>query len=117
LLFRNTSIPRKFKWTGELRINTETDHKERVCNVTLSETSEGSLERLRFSICFNASISFLLLEKLFTLEDLQCLQPALTPVAETARLGPEKESDAQALSTLFYYMSSRKLVYPLFSHS
>jgi hypothetical protein len=108
-------IPRKFKWTGELRINNEKDHKERVCNIMLSETSEGSPERLRFSICFNSSISFLLLEKLLTLEDLQCLQPALTPVAETAKLGPENEADAQALSTLFVYMTSRKLVCPLFS--
>jgi hypothetical protein len=109
-------IPRKFKWTGELRINTSKDLKERVCNVMLSEASEGSPERLRFSICFNSSISFLLLEKLFSLEDLQCLQPALAPVAETAKLGPENEADAQALNTLFLYMSSRKLVCPLFSH-
>jgi hypothetical protein len=108
-------IPRKFKWTGELRINTEKDHKERVCNVMFSDASEGSPERLRFSICFNPSISFLLLEKLLPLEDLQCLQPALTPVAETAKIGPENEADVQALSTLFIYMSSRKLVCPLFT--
>jgi hypothetical protein len=108
-------IPRKFKWTGELRINTGKDHKERVCNVTLSDASEGSPERLRLAICFNSSISFLLLEKLLPLEDLQCLQPALTPVPETAKIGPENEADAQALNTLFLYMSSRKLVCPLFT--
>ncbi|KAI0307557.1 hypothetical protein B0F90DRAFT_1674737 [Multifurca ochricompacta] len=107
---KNTSIPRKFKWSGELRINTEKDHKERVCNVAFSEPSEGSLDRLRFSICFNPSVSFLLLEKLLSLGELQSLRPALTPVSETARLGPENEVDVQPLNTLFFYMSSRKLV-------
>ncbi|KAI9445468.1 hypothetical protein H4582DRAFT_1915640 [Lactarius indigo] len=82
--------------TAELCINTEKGHKERVCN--------GSMERLRFSICFNSS------EKLFSLAELQCLRPALTPVAEIVKLGPEGEADTQPLNTLFIHMSSRKLV-------
>ncbi|KAH9043764.1 hypothetical protein EDB85DRAFT_2080724 [Lactarius pseudohatsudake] len=109
-ILKNTHIPRKYKWNGELCINTEKGHKERVCNVSLSDPSEGSMERLRFSICFNSSVSSLLLEKLFSLAELQCLRPALTPVAEVAKLGPEGEADTQPLNTLFIHMSSRKLV-------
>ncbi|KAH9075786.1 hypothetical protein EDB83DRAFT_2352309 [Lactarius deliciosus] len=109
-ILKNTHIPRKYKWNGELCINTEKGHKERVCNVSLSDPSEGSMERLRFSICFNSSVSFLLLEKLFSLAELQCLRPALMPVAEVAKLGPEGEADTQPLNTLFIHMSSRKLV-------
>ena len=109
---RNTPIPRKFKWSGELRMNVGKDHKERLCNVTLSDTSDGSIARLRFSICFGPTVSFLLLEKLFSLGELQCLRPALTPVAEIARLGPDSQADEKSLTTLFYYMSSRKLACP-----
>ena len=109
---RNTHFSRKYKWNGELCINTEKGHKERVCNVSLSESSDGSPDRLRFSICFNSSVSSLLLEKLFSLAELQCLRPALTPVAEVAKLGPESEADMQPLNTLFIHMSSRKLACP-----
>lgn len=109
-LLKKTSIPRKFKWSGELRINTEKDHKERLCNVTLSDVTDGSAARLRFSICFTPSVSFLLLEKLFSLGELQWLQPALTPVAEIAKLGPDTPADEKLLSPLFLHMSSRKLV-------
>jgi len=109
ILCRKTTIPRKFKWSGELRINTEKDRKERLCNVTLSDVTDGSAARLRFSICFTASVSFLLLEKLFTLGELQCLRPALTPVAEIAKVGPDTPADEKLLSPLFLHMSSRKL--------
>ena len=67
------------------------------------------MDRLRFSICFNSSVSSLLLEKLFSLSELQCLRPALMHVAEVAKLGPEGEADAQPLNALFIHMSSRKL--------
>lgn len=70
------------------------------------------MDRLRFSICFNSSVNFLLLEKLFPLAELQCLRPALTSVAEVAKLGPEGEADTQPLNTLFIHMSSRKLACP-----
>ena len=106
---RSTHIPRKYKWNGELCINTEKGQKERVCNVSLSDSSEGSTDRLRFAICFNSSVSSLLLEKLFSLAELQCLRPALTHVAEVAKLGPESEADTQPLNALFIHMSSRKL--------
>lgn len=109
MLFRSISIPRKLKWSGELRISNDKDHKELVCNVMLSEASEGLTNRLRFSICFGASVSFLLLEKLLSLGELQSLRPALTPVAEVAKLGPDSAADEKALSRLFLYMSSRKL--------
>jgi hypothetical protein len=112
ILCRKTTIPRKFKWSGELRINTEKDHKERLCNVTLSDVTDGSAARLRFSICFTPSVSFLLLEKLFSLGELQCLRPALTPVAEIAKLGPDSPADEKLLSPLFLHMSSRKLACP-----
>ncbi len=113
ILCRKTPIPRKFKWSGELRINTEKDHKERLCNVTLSDVTDGSAARLRFSICFNSSVSFMLLEKLFSLGELQYLRPALTPVTEIAKLGPDTPADEKLLSPLFMYTSSRKLACPL----
>lgn len=109
-ILKNTHIPRKYKWNGELCINTEKGHKERVCNISLSEASEGSRDHLHFSICFNSSVNVLLLEKLFSLAELQCLRPALKPVAEVAKLGPEGEADTQPLGSLFLHMSSRKLV-------
>ncbi len=73
------------------------------------------MDRLRFAICFNSSVDFLLLEKQFSLAELQCLRPALTPVAEIAKLGPEGDADVQPLNTLFIYMSSRKLACSHFS--
>ncbi|KAI9512345.1 hypothetical protein F5148DRAFT_18559 [Russula earlei] len=109
-LLKNTSIPRKFKWSGELRMHTDKNHKERLCNVTLSDPSGGSIGRLRFSICFDASVSFLLLEKIFSLAELQTLRPALTPVSEIARLGPDSHADENALTTLFHHLSARKQV-------
>ena len=112
ILCRKTSIPRKFKWSGELRINTEKGQKERLCNVTLSDVTDGSTARLRFTICFGPSVSLLLLEKLFSLAELQSLRPALTPVTETARLGPDTPADEKLLTPLFLYMSSRKLACP-----
>ena len=93
-------------------MNIERDHKERLCNVTLSDASDGSPTRLRFSICFGSSVSFLLLEKLFCMAELQSLRPALTPVAEVARLGPETPADETPFKTLFFYMSSQKLACP-----
>lgn len=80
--------------------------------MTLLDPSDGSTARLRFSFCFGPSVSFLLLEKLFSLGDLLCLRPALTPVAEICRLGPETQADEKPISTLFYYMSSQKLACP-----
>lgn len=109
---RKTSIPRKFKWSGELRINTEKGYKERLCNVTLSEATEGSAARLRFSICFGPSVSLLLLEKLFSLGELQSLRPALAPVAEIAKLGADTPADEKLLTPLFVYMSTLKLACP-----
>jgi hypothetical protein len=93
-------------------MNTGKDHKEQLCNVTLSDTSDGSAARLRFSFCFGPSVSFLVLEKLFELGELQCLRPALTPVTEIGKLGPETQADEKPISSLFYYMSSRKLACP-----
>lgn len=109
---RKTSIPRKFKWSGELRISTEKGQKERLCNVTLTDVVDGSAARLRFSICFGPSVSLLLLEKLFSPGELQSLRPALTPVTEVARLGPETTADEKLLTPLFLYMSTRKLACP-----
>ena len=107
--FRSTTIPRRFKWNGELRMNIERDHKERLCNATLS-ASDGSPTRLR--ICFGSSVSFLLLEKLFCMAELQSLRPAFAPGAEIAKLGPETQADEKPFSTLFFYMSSLKLACP-----
>ena len=110
-------IPRKFKWSGELRMNIKKDHKERLCNATLSDASDGHPTRLRFSICFEPSVSFLLLEKLFCMAELQSLRPALKPVAEVAKLGPETQADEKPFSTLFIYMSSLKLACPSYPSS
>lgn len=112
ILCRNTSIPRKFKWSGELRINTETGQKDRLCKVILSDVTDGSTARLRFTICFDSRVSHLLLEKLFSLGELQSLRPALAPVTEVAKLGPDTPADEKRLTPLFLYMSSRKLACP-----
>ncbi|KAI0271558.1 hypothetical protein BC834DRAFT_860173 [Gloeopeniophorella convolvens] len=109
-LLRNTTIPKKFKWSGELYINTTKGQGERICNVLLSDSTDGPPERLRFSICYNASVSLLRLEKLFTLVELDSLRPALLSPSEIAKLGPESDTDAQPLATLYSYMTSRKLV-------
>ena len=112
IVCRKTSIPRKFKWSGELRINTEKGQKERLCNVILSDVTDGSTARLRFTICFGPSVSLLLLEKLFSLGELQSLRPALAPVTEVAKLGPDTPADEKLLTPLFLYMTSRKLACP-----
>jgi len=90
-------------------MNIEKNRKERLCNVILSDASTGSSSRLRFSICFGPSVSFLLLEKLLSVAELQSLRPALTPVAEVARIGPDTQADETQLTTLFRYMISRNL--------
>jgi len=90
-------------------MNIEKNRKERLCNVVLSDASTGSSSRLRFSICFGPSVSFLLLEKLLSVAELQSLRPALTPVAEVARIGPDTQADETQLTTLFRYMISRNL--------
>ncbi|THH16827.1 hypothetical protein EW146_g3874 [Bondarzewia mesenterica] len=108
-------IPRKFKWIGEIFMNTKKDHAERICNAMLSDLTPGIPNGSRFNYVFNEEhpVDSVRLKGLLHMTDLALIRPACSAVAQMAKLGPEdkKDTDAsEALRTLSRYMAPRQLV-------
>lgn len=108
-------IPRKFKWVGEIFINTERDRAERLCNAMLSNLTEGIPNGSRFSYHFDDErpVDSMRLAKLLHISDFSLLQSACMPIAQMAKFGPVDDKDveaSEAFQTLNKYMSPRRLV-------
>ncbi|KAI0322269.1 hypothetical protein OF83DRAFT_854405 [Amylostereum chailletii] len=103
---------KKFKWSGELMMNTAKDRTDRVCDISLTEPAEPRPGAARFSVFFSTEEPprNLTIAKLLPQSTLNLLRPACLPPAQVAKLGYQDEKDAGALSALAKYMASRRLM-------
>ncbi|KAI0067836.1 hypothetical protein BV25DRAFT_1987496 [Artomyces pyxidatus] len=107
---RYGTIPKLWKWVGDLFVDIQKDHAERICNVKLSKPTEHADKSLRFSICFH-SVDSLRLGKWFPVANLHMIRPALGPVAQTCQLGPDDDKDsAPVLKAMANRMASNGLM-------
>lgn len=104
------SIPKKFKWAGEVFMHTEKDRAEKLFEGTLSEEPPKQTKTLRFSYCMGEKVDSLRLMKLLHVSELPMLQAACSQVSQLGRLEPKEDKDHDAFGTLIKYMTPRQLV-------
>ncbi|KZT21687.1 hypothetical protein NEOLEDRAFT_1181525 [Neolentinus lepideus HHB14362 ss-1] len=102
-------IPKKWKWTGDLFLQSDVDKAERFCQVALTDTTDHLQDGLRFSICF-ASVDSLRLKKLLDVADLDTLLSSCTRPQQMAKLAPQGQADTKPLETLTNFMLKRKKI-------
>ncbi|KAH9890944.1 hypothetical protein C8Q73DRAFT_702301 [Cubamyces lactineus] len=100
-------IGKKWKWTGQMFMDTSEERAERVCSIILHDPSEPLPNGLRFSICLrDDTVRF---SAFHDLAFLPLLLDACTRVQQFARVGPAADDDAEALKQLGIYMLKRSL--------
>lgn len=102
-------IPKKWKWAGELFINTTPGSGQKLCNVVLSDTTEPPQNGLRLSfLC--ASMDSIRFKKLLATSELDAVLPACNRLQQLAKLGPESGGDETAFNTLLAFMDRQRKV-------
>lgn len=106
---KETRIPKKWKWTGDLFIDTG-DHAERVCSVILSDATDPTQTTgLRLSFIFS-SLDSIRFDKLLNVPDLDCILPASGPVQQLARISAESSKDDTSINNLATVMEKMQQV-------
>ncbi|KAH9937573.1 uncharacterized protein B0H18DRAFT_1113390 [Fomitopsis serialis] len=100
-------IPKKWKWTGEVFIEVEEGRAQRICNIALSDATEPRPNGLRFSICLDP-VDSVRLGKLYEVADIYMILRSCTQVQQFAKLGPGKDSDADAVTALAAHLKTKR---------
>jgi hypothetical protein len=104
-LIVNSSAAQKFKWTGELYMETGLDRAERLCNVMLSEPTDARPLGIKLSDVYNSDASVLRLKKFHDMPDLYILLGACGPVQQCCKFSHANDVDFHATSTLSGWMT------------
>jgi len=106
---RKTRIPKKWKWVGDLFIDTALDHAEILCTVTLSDSTDPPQNGLRFSIMLSSMDSIRIQSRL-NVGELDMMLSACGPVQQLAKLSAESTSYEQRLNHVVTYMDLHQQV-------
>lgn len=106
-------IPKKWKWSGDLFMNTTPDNAEKLCTVVLSDATDSPLDNLRFSVLFS-SMDSIRFTRLLNVGDLAAIQPSCKPVQQLAKLVAENSSDEHVVGSLATFMDKNRQVGSLF---
>lgn len=102
-------IPKKWKWSGELFLDVTRDSAERLCNVTLTDSTDHLAEGLRFSVLFS-SMDSVRLKRMHGIVDVEWLLQACTTVQQLAKMIPQNEKDTDSLAVLAKHMAKKQTV-------
>jgi hypothetical protein len=102
-------IPKKWKWSGELFVDVARNSAERLCYVTLTDSSDHLAEGLRFSVLFS-SMDSLRLKKMHGLVDVEWLLQACSPIQQFAKMIPQDEKDTSSFTSLVKHMAKKQMV-------
>ncbi|KAK7694392.1 hypothetical protein QCA50_001578 [Cerrena zonata] len=101
-------IPKKWKWSGELYMDTNEDSATKLCNISLTEPTEPRPGGLRINLCLTSTDS-LRFKKLHNVWDLSTMLQASEAVQQFCRVIPKESDDADPLKTLHTYMIKNEL--------
>ncbi|CAL1696456.1 unnamed protein product [Somion occarium] len=101
-------IPKKWKWTGELYMDTGHDMATKLCSITLSDPTEPKPQGLRLNICLSTADS-IRFKKLHDAPDLPTMLQASEPVQQFCRVTHKEAEDLNALKTLQTYMTKKRM--------
>jgi hypothetical protein len=104
-----TRIPKKWKWVGDLFLDTSPDHTEKICSVVLSDPTDAPHNSLRFSIVL-ASVDSLRIKKRLHIGDLCAMLSACGPVQQLVKLGAESTSHEHTLNHMVAFMDRHQQV-------
>ena len=104
-----TRIPKKWKWVGDLFLDTAPDHAEKLCSVTLSDPTDAPQNGFRLSIMFS-SMDSLQIKRRICIGELDAMLSACGPVQQLAKLGPENISHEHTLNHVATYMDRQQQV-------
>jgi hypothetical protein len=108
-VLKKSRIPKKWKWVGDLFVDTAPDHAEKLCTVTLSDSTDPLQNGLRFSIMLS-SVDSVRIKKRLNVCELDAVLYACGPVQQLAKVGAEDASDADRLNHLMIYMNLQQQV-------
>lgn len=103
-------MAKKWKWTGELYVETGPEKTERFCNVCLSEPTDPRPLGLRFSLCLSTENTALRLKKFHDLSDIYLILRSCAPVQQCCKFSRQDEADAATVATLGAWMSRKRRV-------
>jgi hypothetical protein len=104
-----TRIPKKWKWVGDLFLDTAPDLVEKLCTVVLSDPTDAPQNGLRFSIMF-ASVDSLRIKRRLCVAELDTMLSACGPVQQLAKLGAESISHEHTLNHVVTFMDRQRQV-------
>jgi hypothetical protein len=108
-VLRKSRIPKKWKWVGDLFVDTAPNHAEKLCAVTLSDSTDPLQNGLRFSIML-PSVDSLRIKKRLHVCELDAVLYACGPVQQLAKVSAEDASCADRLNHLMIYMNLQQQV-------
>jgi hypothetical protein len=108
------SLLMSWTWAGELFLDIDQDKADRLCEVTLTDTTDFLPEGLRLHILFS-SLDSIRFQKLYNFADLDQILPAFKPSEQVARLGPQNENDIAPLTSLKRHMELKQRVCSYFT--
>jgi len=106
---RKSRIPKKWKWVGDLFVDTAPEYAEKLCTVTLSDSTDPLQNGLRFSIMLSLVDSVRITKRL-NVGELDAVLYACGPVQQLAKLSAEDTSCADKLNHLMIYMNLQQQV-------
>ena len=102
-------IPKKWKWVGDLFIDTAPDRAEKICTVALSDATDVPQNGLRFSIIFT-SVESIRIKKRLNIEELDTMLSACGPVLQLAKLRADNVHYEHTLNTVETFMDTHHQV-------
>ncbi|THH32342.1 hypothetical protein EUX98_g1848 [Antrodiella citrinella] len=100
-------IQKKFKWEGELHVESDADSSRHLCNITLNEASDPRPLGLQLKICLMETQS-LRCKRLHDVSDIYLVLRACAAVTQFCKLVPQESGDTPALKLLEDYMKRKR---------
>ncbi|KAH8100518.1 hypothetical protein BXZ70DRAFT_937606 [Cristinia sonorae] len=101
-------IQRKWKWEGELHVQSDKDQSRMLCKVALNEASDPRKCGLPFKLCIGEQKS-ILLRKMHDISDLMLVLPACAAFTQACKVGPQEAADSDVLKTLEKFMRKKRM--------
>ena len=102
-------IPKKWKWVGDLFMDTAPDYAEMLCTVALTDPTDAPQNGLRLSIALS-SVDSIRMKKCLHVGELDALLSACGPIQQLAKLGAENISCEHRLKSVVTFMDSHRQV-------
>ncbi|TCD70074.1 hypothetical protein EIP91_005056 [Steccherinum ochraceum] len=101
-------IQKKWRWDGQLHVQSDKESTRHLCNITLNEASDPRQYGLQFKICLKADQTSLYFKKMHDVAEIFPVLSACAAVTQHCQLIPKEEADSSIIKTLEAYMKKKR---------